>query len=73
MLSWFQALMPKEQRFYDLFENHAETIVAAAHALRKLLDGGDALDNYVREIKFQENKADNLTADTLLEIGRAHV
>ncbi|MFM8860700.1 MAG: DUF47 domain-containing protein [Methylocystis sp.] len=73
MLSWFQALMPKEQRFYDLFENHAETIVAAAHALRKLLDGGDALDNYVREIKFQENKADNLTADTLLAVRRTFI
>ena len=66
MLSGFQALMPKEQRFFDLFENHAETIVAAAHALRKLLDGDNSLANYVREIKVQENRADDITAETLL-------
>jgi hypothetical protein len=34
MLSWFQALMPKEERFFDLFDRHAVTIVAGAHALR---------------------------------------
>ena len=39
MLSWFQALMPKEERFFDLFERHAETIVGGAAALR-LRPGG---------------------------------
>ena len=43
MLSWFQALMPKEERFFDLFERHAETLVAGAHALRELLNGGGFL------------------------------
>jgi predicted phosphate transport protein (TIGR00153 family) len=73
MLSWFQALMPKEQRFFDLFENHAEAIVAAAHALRKLLDGDDSLANYVREIKVQENRADDITAETLLAVRRTFI
>jgi hypothetical protein len=26
--------MPKEERFFDLFDRHAVTIVAGAHALR---------------------------------------
>lgn len=73
MLSLFQALMPKEQRFYDLFEHHAETIVAGAHALRKLLDGGDNLTNHVREIKIQENRADDITANTLLAVRRTFI
>jgi uncharacterized protein len=30
MLGWFQALMPKEERFFDLFESHAETLVQGA-------------------------------------------
>jgi hypothetical protein len=34
MLGWFQALLPREERFFDLFENHARTIQAAARALR---------------------------------------
>ena len=32
MLGWFQALLPREDKFYDLFERHAETLVAGALA-----------------------------------------
>ena len=39
MLSWFRALMPKEDRFFDLFEQHAAALVDGAAALRALLDG----------------------------------
>ena len=48
MLSWFQALMPKEERFFDLFDRHAVTIVAGAHALRSLLDGDEKRRNIGR-------------------------
>ena len=30
MLSWFQALMPKEEKFFDLFIRHADTLCPAA-------------------------------------------
>ncbi|MBE7203076.1 MAG: nuclease PIN, partial [Parafilimonas terrae] len=33
MLAWFRALMPKEDRFFDLFERHAATLVDGAAAL----------------------------------------
>src|SRR5262249_951440 len=36
MLSWFRALMPKEERFFDLFTRHARITLAAAQALRAL-------------------------------------
>ncbi len=39
MLSWFQALMPREERFFDLFERHAETPVAGSHALTRRVLG----------------------------------
>ena len=42
MLGWFQAIMPKEDKFFDLFEQHATIVVAGAEALRSLLKGGDA-------------------------------
>jgi hypothetical protein len=29
MLGWFQALMPKEEIFFDLFERHAAITLAA--------------------------------------------
>ena len=30
MFGWFQALMPKEERFFPLFEKHAAIVVAGA-------------------------------------------
>ena len=32
-MQWFQALMPKEERFFDLFESHARTLSQGGHAL----------------------------------------
>jgi hypothetical protein len=40
ILGWFQALMPREERFFTLFEKHAGIVVAGAEALRGLLQGG---------------------------------
>ena len=40
MLGWFQALMPKEMRFFDLFDTVTPRIVVAgAESLRGLLLG----------------------------------
>ena len=41
MLGWFRALMPREERFFDLFARHAQVTLAGAEALRALLKGGD--------------------------------
>ncbi len=40
MLGWFQALLPRDERFFELFDRHAQTIVAGADALRRMLEGG---------------------------------
>ncbi len=40
MLDWFRALMPKEDRFFGLFERHAALVVAGAESLRAALQGG---------------------------------
>ena len=41
MLGWFRALMPREERFFELFARHAQVTLAGAEALRGLLNGGD--------------------------------
>lgn len=66
MISWFQALMPKEERFFDLFERHALTIEAGAYALRSLLDGGETTPDYSKAIKLYENEADEITREACL-------
>lgn len=73
MFSWFQALMPREERFFDLFDRHAETLVAGAHALRALLDGGDAVVPLSQEIRRQEHEADAITRDVLLAVRRTFI
>jgi len=73
MLSWFQALMPKEERFFDLFDRHAVTIVAGAHALRSLLDGGERAPEHCKEIKRYENDADEITREVLLAVRRTFI
>ena len=42
-MRWFRALMPREERFFDLFARHSDVVVAGAKALRDMLDGGDAV------------------------------
>ncbi len=44
MMRWFNALLPKEERFFDMFTAHSKTLVAGAEALRALLEGGEAVD-----------------------------
>lgn len=73
MLSWFQALMPREERFFDLFERHAETVVLGAKALRRLLDGGDDMAAWRAEIRRQEHAADDITRETLLAVRRTFI
>lgn len=43
MLSWFQALLPKEDNFFRLFDAHAATLTRGADALRHMLDGGETV------------------------------
>ena len=33
MLGWFRALMPKEERFFELFTRHAQVTLTGAEAL----------------------------------------
>jgi hypothetical protein len=46
MLGWFRALMPKDDRFFDLFARHSRTLVQGAVALEKLLQAGDAMQEH---------------------------
>jgi hypothetical protein len=73
MLSWFQALMPREEGFFDLFERHAETLVSGAQALRQMLDGGEGYLACCQEIRRQEHAADDITREALLAVRRTFI
>ena len=73
MLGWFQAIMPKEEGFFDLFEQHAELVVAGAEALRSLLKGGDQVEHYRDQILARENEADEVTRQVLTAVRRTFI
>jgi len=73
MLGWFQAIMPKEDKFFDLFEQHAALVVAGAEALRSLLKGGDQVENFRAQIFSLENQADEVTRQVLTAVRRTFI
>jgi predicted phosphate transport protein (TIGR00153 family) len=73
MLGWFQALMPKEERFFDLFVRHAETVVSGAEALRQLMRGDDSIPHCYRLIVEREAQADEITRAVLMAVRRSFI
>lgn len=68
MFGWFQRLLPKTGDFFDQFEAHAVTIVAAADALARLLQAGPNAKDHIREITEREHDADAITRDVLQSV-----
>ena len=73
MLGWFRALMPHEERFFDLFERHSQTVLGGAEALNRLLQGGDNVDRSCREIIDLEHEADAITSEVLLATRKSFI
>jgi predicted phosphate transport protein (TIGR00153 family) len=73
MLGLFQMLMPKEGRFYILFNQHAQTLVAGAKALSDVLEGGDAVEPAVARVIAHEDEADAITAEVMLAVRRTFI
>ena len=73
MLGWFQAIMPREERFFDLFSRHAATLVLGAEALRELLEGGEAVAGCCERIIRHEHEADAVARETLLAVRRTFI
>lgn len=64
--------MPKEDKFFDMFCRHSETVVAAAQALDQLLKGNDVQQNCERIVTL-EDEADGITREVLLAVRRSFI
>jgi predicted phosphate transport protein (TIGR00153 family) len=73
MLGWFRALMPREGRFFELFNRHAQVTVAGAVALRDLLNGKRDVAEGCKEILRREAEADELTREVLTALRRTFI
>jgi predicted phosphate transport protein (TIGR00153 family) len=73
VLRFFQALMPREDKFFGQFNAHARTLVDGAIALRDLLEGGPNVAEACARIVRHENEADAIARDVLLGVRRSFI
>lgn len=70
MFAWFQRLLPNTGNFFELFEAHALTLVSAADAMGRLVQGGPAIKDHIREITEREHDADDIFREVLHTVRR---
>lgn len=73
MMRWFHALMPKEEKFFDLFARHSQAVLAGAVALRAMLEGGEAVSRNYQIVMDREQDADNVTREVLIAVRRTFI
>jgi len=73
MMRWFKALMPKEERFFELFARHSKAVLAGAEALRAMLEGGDAIERNYQIVMDREQDADDVTREVLIAVRRTFI
>ncbi|CAM5550214.1 putative phosphate transport protein (TIGR00153 family) [Aquamicrobium terrae] len=72
MLGWFRKLLPHEDGFFDLFDQHARAVVGGAEALQMLLAGQDVEANCNRIVAL-EKEADVIAAEVMLAVRRSFI
>jgi predicted phosphate transport protein (TIGR00153 family) len=73
MLKFIRAIMPKEDRFFDMFERHAQILVAGADAMARMFDGGEEIAASCKHIAAHEHAADDVTRDVLVAVRRSFI
>jgi uncharacterized protein len=66
-------LMPREGRFFDLFNAHAEQIVEGSHALVRLIENIATPEEHAREIDEAERRADRITHETIAVLHKTFI
>lgn len=69
----FGRLMPREGRFFELFNAHAEQMVLAARELVTLMGNTDSPAAPAQAIDRHENQADKITHDTIALLHRTFI
>ncbi len=73
MLGWFRKLLPREERFFDLFARHSLTVVHGAEALEGMMHGGEETPVYCQRVNQFENDADQITREVLTAVRRTFI
>ena len=66
-------LIPRDQGFFDLFNQLASKMQVSAGLLRKMFAEPERLDHFVAAIKVVEHEADNITHDISKRIDKSFI
>ncbi len=61
----FSRFMPREGKFFDLFNEHAALIVEGSRELAALMASGDDLERRARNVESIEKRGDKITRGTI--------
>ncbi len=73
MLGWFRKLLPKEDRFFALFEKHATLVLDGAKSLRLVIEGGASEPINLKAVSDREEEADEVTREVMLAVRRSFI
>jgi len=65
--------LPREQVFFDLFEESAQNLVKASGLLAELLNKWDDIEERVKQISGLEHEGDNITHRIIAQLNRTFV
>jgi uncharacterized protein len=61
MFGFIKKIMPREDKFFDMFEAHTAKSVSAAKYLRSALEGGKDMQGNIQALMKEEDAADRIT------------
>jgi uncharacterized protein len=67
------SFMPKEQKFFDLFDAGAANTIKAAKSLKDMLDTWQFIDSHIAEITELEHEGDSITHQIISLLHRTFV
>ena len=65
--------LPREQKFFDLFEESARNIIRASQALKEMIDSWQFIDSRVAEITELEHEGDSIAHQIISLLHRTFV
>jgi uncharacterized protein Yka (UPF0111/DUF47 family) len=73
MMRLFRYFLPREERFFELFARHSQTVVNGAEALQGMLRGGEETPVFCQRVNQFENDADGITREVLTAVRRTFI
>ncbi|MFC1918258.1 DUF47 domain-containing protein [Chloroflexota bacterium] len=65
--------IPKDEKFFDLFEESAQNVLKASQALKEMIECWDLVESRTAEITEIEHLGDNITHQIMAQLNRSFV